>query len=158
MKKKQLFPEKLSFTSNIRWDRDKIGWLTTGNHKEEIKYGCPIAFGGEDGRITPEGMLISSITACMLSTILHLSDRFRFKPTKLNVNSDGVIRQQENSGIFNFEKVIVNITFNGEEDDDYILERISSLAPKYCLVVKSINIDVEYNFILNGKAFVPSKE
>lgn len=158
MRKIHSFPEKLSFTSNIRWEHDKIGWLSTGNHEEEIRYGCPIPFGGEKGRLTPEGLFISSITACMASTILHLSDRFHFKPLRLEVNSEGIIKQKDNTGVFFFESVVVNINFDGDEEDEYILERISSLAPKYCLVVKSINIDVEYRFILNGQLFDPTKD
>ena len=76
------FPPSVIFSADINWTKgkkSKIGNLSTGNHPELLKYGCPVEFGGISDRLSPEELLLSSVTACLVSTFLHLSDRFHLE-------------------------------------------------------------------------------
>ncbi|MFW9853664.1 MAG: OsmC family protein [Candidatus Thorarchaeota archaeon] len=127
------------------WDHDKKGHFKTTYHSNLLPFSCPPDFGGIDNP-SPEDLFLVSIGTCTLTTILHICDSLRTLPEALAITVGAEINKDKN-GIYHFSEITVEIDAYGEE---FLLQRACELAPKYCLVVKSIKPSVFYVITVNG--------
>ena len=147
--------ESLEFSVDAIWSKDKYGKLyTTQLGNNSIGFACPIPFGGVVDKISPEEMFLASIATCTLTTILHLKDKVRTTLEKLSVSLKSGIIQKENND-YEFKDINCDIIMSGSKDDEFLFERICSLAPKHCLIKKSITKKITYSFTINDKIYNP---
>jgi uncharacterized OsmC-like protein len=137
--------KEVPFETTAIWEKKKQGNFKTTHLKENTPFSCPPVFGGTE-EPSPEDLFLVSIASCTLTTILHICDSLRSEPEKLKVTTRANMVFNKSEGFYEFSKIKCLIEAQGEE---FLLKRACELAPKYCLVGKSVRPDIiyEYNII-----------
>ncbi|MHA1973986.1 MAG: OsmC family protein [Candidatus Hodarchaeales archaeon] len=138
--------ETLHLEINAVWEKEKSGHFTTGLYKEKIPFSCPPEFGGNE-LPSPEDLFTSAIATCTLTTVLHLCDKLRTVPKSLEVKTKSLVEFDKDDG-YKFTKIECFVKMSG---DEFLLQRICELIPKYCLISQSIKPKIDYTFEIKGE-------
>ena len=87
------------------WASGRTGIAKSGSAPNAIHFTSPPAFGGLDGRWTPEDLLLCAIASCYTTTFRALAENSEFEYTDLQVEVDAVIRRAETG--YNFTEVVM---------------------------------------------------
>lgn len=134
--------KKIPFETEVIWEKEKQGHFKTTHFKNNTPFSCPPEFKGTD-EPSPEDLFIASIASCTLTTILHICDSLRTEPEKLKVTARTQMFFNKSEGFYEFSEINCLIEAQGEE---FLLKRACELAPKYCLVAKSVKPDIIYEY------------
>jgi len=77
------------------WASGRTGIAQSSSGPNAIHFASPPAFGGLEGRWTPEDLLLGAIASCYTTTFRTLADYSKFEYTDLQVEAEGVIRKAE---------------------------------------------------------------
>ena len=73
------------------WASGRTGIAKSSSAPNAIHFTAPPAFGGLDGRWTPEDLLLCAIASCYTTTFRALADKSKFEYTDLQVEVEGKI-------------------------------------------------------------------
>ena len=127
------------------WEEKKKGHFVTTEWKTPLPFSCPPSFGGID-QPSPEDLFLAAVATCTLTTILHLCDRLHTGPESLSVMTSATVHFDEKTNDFSISSIQCTINISGEE---FLLERVCYLVPKYCLIGKNIKPKINYKININ---------
>ena len=133
------------FKSGIKWVQGVIGKTTVGDIVE-LEFALPKEFGGEEGYVKPEELLMSSLLTCFSAMLWRL---FREEGVELKgYEADVVGRVDEDEEGYNrFREAVISVKVRlANEIDRLKVERALELSEKYCPVGRAIRGNMELKF------------
>jgi organic hydroperoxide reductase OsmC/OhrA len=121
------------------WASGRTGIAKSGSAPNAIHFTSPPAFGGLDGRWTPEDLLLCAVASCFTTTFQTLAENSKFDYTDLQVEADGDIRKADVG--YNFTEVIIraNLTIAHPEEQARAIKLLHK-AEGLCLVSRALSV------------------
>lgn len=121
-------PAKISFASGLQADAD-----------------APPKFGGKEGCLTPEELLVSSVNACLMMSYYYFANVKKIGIVSYESEAEGTVEKGSPSGGMWFTGLKVRARVRPANGQD--AERCKTLADsaeKYCIVSASLKAPVDY--------------
>lgn len=121
------------------WASGRTGIAKSSSAPNAIHFTSPPAFGGMDGRWTPEDLLLCAVASCFTTTFQALAENSKLEYTDLQVEVDGDIRKADTG--YNFTEVIVraNLTIAHPEEQARAIKLLHK-AEGLCLVARALSV------------------
>ena len=87
------------------WSSGRTGIAKSDSAPNAIQFTAPVAFGGFEGRWTPEDLLLGAIASCFTTTFRALAEHSRFDYTDLQMEVEGIV-SKSGSG-YSFTEIVV---------------------------------------------------
>ena len=106
------------FMGNTKWTGGRT-WEFCGDDSPWYPGAPPERFLGEPQKLSPEDLMLLSISTCMISTFTSLARRFKFEPQSYESEIEGLLEHTEEYG-YMFTKIVlrVQITVRTMEESD----------------------------------------
>src|ERR1019366_4016074 len=98
------------------WASGRTGIAKSSSAPNAIHFTSPPAFGGLEGRWTPEDLLLCALASCYTTTFQTLAEYSKFEYTDLQVEADGVISKGATGYSFGEVSIHANLTISQEEE------------------------------------------
>jgi len=133
-------PKTWMFSTMLRWQRDTRAGLDAPG-VPGLVVAAPPGFGGEEGRWTPEQMLVGAAEACTMLTFLAQARRERVQVIGYRSVARGTLSSAED-GAMRFTAVAIEprIEVASEEDADKARDILAHL-PGRCFIGASLKSD-----------------
>ena len=144
--------EKHRFRVDAWWASGRTGIAKSSSAPNAIHFASPPAFGGLEGRWTPEDLLLGALASCYTTTFRTLADYSRFEYTDLQVEAEGVIRKAETG--YSFGEVVIrsNLTIPREVEQERAIKLLHK-AKDLCLVSRALAVQPTFEPVV--KVAVP---
>ncbi|MCJ2555925.1 MAG: OsmC family protein [Candidatus Thermoplasmatota archaeon] len=129
-----------TFRSSARWIGEKQGELTFENG-EKVDFSSPVDFGGMDGFVVPEELLIASLNACLHVTFLTFAQKMRIEVRSFESEAEGHLDETNDTIRFVGCTVRLRVLVASERDVKRA-EKAVSLAEKRCFISNSVSFEV----------------
>ena len=124
----------------VTWREGKQGVIHAAG-KPAVNIATPPEFGGPDGVLSPEELLVASVESCLMTTFLYFVELLRIGLLSYESNATGVMEKTPNG--FRFTKMDVAIIANvGSESDRQKALDLKKKLEKYCPVSAALNFQV----------------
>lgn len=138
------------------WASGRTGIAKSSSAANVIHFTSPPAFGGVDGRWTPEDLLLSALAACYTTTLRTLAEGSRFDCTDLQVEVEAAIAKADQGYRFGEVLIRVSLTISHEEERSRALELLNK-AKDLCLVSRALAVEQRFEaHVYTGKSPVKS--
>ena len=110
-----------------------------------LAFGIPPQFGGQAGRPSPEGLLLSAVTSCYSLTLAILAERRRLPVTRIEVQAEGEVVTQP-GGTLKYTAIHLHPKITLDSDDEAQHKSTLDFAHKaevYCVISSAIRGNVE---------------
>jgi peroxiredoxin-like protein len=126
------------------WSSGRTGIAKSDSAPNAIQFTAPTAFGGIEGRWTPEDLLLGSIASCYTTTFQAIAAYSKFEYTDLEVEVEGTV-SKINSG-YAFQTIVIRpkLTIADDEGGQHalnVLKKVKGL----CLVSRALAIEQEFD-------------
>jgi peroxiredoxin-like protein len=126
------------------WSSGQTGIAKTDSAPNAIQFTAPIAFGGLEGRWTPEDLLLSAVASCFTTTFQAVAAYSKFEYTDLEVEVEGIVGKLSSG--YGFQQIVIRpkLTIANEESQRHaldVLKKVKSL----CLVSRSLATTQEFD-------------
>jgi peroxiredoxin-like protein len=130
-----------NFQSRLVWNGGRRGSASIQG-KPDVQVSSPPEFKGEPDCWSPEDMLVTAASACLLMTFLAYSQREELKMVKYESSAEGAL--EFINGRYRFTEVILrpHLTFRTEEDAQ-IAQMVLEEAHRDCIITNSITASVK---------------
>jgi len=126
-----------TFKGSVKWTGGRT-WDFAGESSPMIHGSSPVRFRGEEGKLTPEDLLLASVNTCIISTFSAYLARKDFEPIGYTSEVEGLLEHTDHSGfIFTKIKVKVYVTVGTEEEKAQVIEMLEK-AHKDCWMSNSL--------------------
>jgi len=98
------------------WSSDRNGITKSASAPNAIHFTSPPAFGGVDGRWTPEDLLLASIASSYTTTFRMLAENSEFEHTDLQVEVEGIISSSQTGYSFAEVRIHASLMIPHEEE------------------------------------------
>ncbi|MFQ6128167.1 MAG: OsmC family protein [Thermoplasmata archaeon] len=129
-----------TFESYARWISGKKGELTFENGRR-IEFSSPVDFGGVEGSVVPEELLVASLNACLHMTFLTIAQEMRLEIESFESQAEGHLDTMGNETQFVKCTLRPRVLVSSPEDVSRA-EKAISLAKKRCFIANSANFEV----------------
>jgi organic hydroperoxide reductase OsmC/OhrA len=131
---------RMKFRSYVRWIDGKKGEVTFENG-EKASFSSPPEFGGVEGLLTPEELLVASLNTCYHQTLLTYAKKMRVDVVSLDVDGEGEMETVD--GVTRFVSCVLRprVTVASREDAAKVGKAIS-MAEKRCFISNSVNFEM----------------
>ncbi len=121
------------------WSSGRTGIARSCSAPNVIHFTSPPAFGGLEGRWTPEDLLLGAIASSYTTTFRTLAEKSNFEHTDLQVEVEGVVSNSQTG--YNFAEVCIraNLMIPHEEDRTRAVKLLHS-AKSLCAVSRALAI------------------
>jgi organic hydroperoxide reductase OsmC/OhrA len=125
------------------WASGRTGIAKSTSAPNAIHFTSPPAFGGLDGRWTPEDLLLCAIGSCYTTTFQTLAEYSKFEYTDLQVEVDGAICKADTG--YSLGEVIIraNLTIPQEEERPRGIKLLHK-AKGLCLVSRALSLEQRF--------------
>ena len=125
------------------WASGRTGIAKSSSAPNAIHFTSPPAFGGVDGRWTPEDLLLCAVASCFTTTFQALAENSKFHYTDLQVEADGEIRRADSG--YSFAEVVVraNLTITQPEEQARAIKLLHK-ADGLCLVSRALSVKKKF--------------
>jgi peroxiredoxin-like protein len=125
------------------WASGRTGIAKSSSAPNVIHFTSPPAFGGLEGRWTPEDLLLCAIASCYTTTFRALAENSKFEYTDLQVEVEGNISKADIG--YSFGEVLIrpNLMVLQEEDDARAIKLLHK-AEKLCLVSRALSVEQRF--------------
>lgn len=138
------------FTVNLTWNQDKEGTLTARSNPP-LAVATPPAFGGPEGRWAPEELLVASVGACVMSTLLYFAERFDVPLAAYTSVSKGSLDKTPGGLRFTGVDVAIQVTVpDAEAQQRAVPLRLKEKLEQYCPVSSSLACPVRVTLDLRS--------
>ncbi len=122
------------------WASGRTGLARSGSAPNAIHFTAPPAFGGLEGRWTPEDLLLCAVASCYTTTFRAIADNSKFRYTDLQVEVEGAIGKADTG--YNFGEVLIraNLVIPQEEDRARAIDLLRK-ANGLCLVSRALSVE-----------------
>ena len=121
------------------WTSGRTGIAKSGSAPNVIHFTAPPAFGGLEGRWTPEDMLLSAIAGCYTTTFRTLAEYAKFEYTDLQIEAEGQIEKVEAGYNFSGMLIRANLLIRNESGKERALNLLQK-AESLCLVTRALAV------------------
>jgi len=125
------------------WASGRTGIAKSSSAPNAIHFTSPPAFGGLDGRWTPEDLLLCSIASCYTTTFRTLAEYSKFEYTDLQVEVDGAISKADTGYGFGEVLIRANLMIPQEEEQARALKLLHK-AKGLCLVSRALSVEQRF--------------
>ncbi len=131
-----------NYEVNLQWDADRKGTLSSPVLNTELEVATPPEFPkGMEGIWSPEHLFVASVSSCLMTTFLAISEYSKLKYTSLTVNATGKLEKVD--GKFMMSEIILRPVLTVPEGVDTAkAERILHKSEAACLISNSITSKV----------------
>ncbi|MGA3089601.1 MAG: OsmC family protein [Terriglobales bacterium] len=127
------------------WASGHTGIAKSSSALNAIHFTSPPAFGGMEGRWTPEELLLSAIASCYTTTFQTLAENSKFAYIDLQVEVEGEIRKSEVQ--YDFGEVVIRanllIPLAAEPS---LAAKLLQKADGVCLVSRALSVKHKFEF------------
>ncbi|MGA3104073.1 MAG: OsmC family protein [Terriglobales bacterium] len=126
------------------WASGCTGIAKSSSALSAIHFTAPPAFGGLDGRWTPEDLLLCALASCFTTTFRAVAESSKFRYTDLQVEVEGDV-SKSNPG-YHFSHVLIRPKLTipreaGETQAIALLEKTRDL----CLVSRALSVEQKFD-------------
>jgi organic hydroperoxide reductase OsmC/OhrA len=121
------------------WASGRTGIAKSTSAPNAIHFTSPPAFGGLEGRWTPEDLLLSAVASCYTTTFRTLAEYSKFVYTDLQVEVEGVIVKAETGYKFVEFSICADLTIPQEAERARAINLLHK-AQGLCLVSRALAI------------------
>ncbi len=121
------------------WASGKTGLAKSSSAPNAIHFTSPAAFGGIEGRWTPEDLLLCAVASCYTTTFRTLADYSKLDYTDLQVEVEGAITKAETG--YSFSEIVIRADLTIPQESEQ--PRAASLlhkAEQLCLVTRALAV------------------
>jgi len=121
------------------WASGRTGIAKSNSAPNAIHFASPPAFGGLEGRWTPEDLLLGAVASCYTTTFRTLADYSKFEYTDLQIEAEGVISKAETGYTFGGVVIRPNLTIPREVEQERAIKLLHK-AKDLCLVSRALAV------------------
>jgi organic hydroperoxide reductase OsmC/OhrA len=121
------------------WASGRTGIAKSSSAPNAIHFTSPPAFGGLEGRWTPEDLLLGALASCYTTTFRTLAEYSKFEYTDLQVEVEAVIRKAETGYGFGEALIRANLVIPREAEEAQAIKLLHK-AEGLCLVSRALAI------------------
>jgi organic hydroperoxide reductase OsmC/OhrA len=126
------------------WSSGRTGIAKSDSAPNAIQFTAPVAFGGLEGRWTPEDLLLGSIASCFTTTFQAVAAYSKFDYTDLEVEVEGRVSKVDSG--YGFQTIVIRPKLTiadegGRQHAVNVLKKVKSL----CLVSRSLATTQEFD-------------
>jgi organic hydroperoxide reductase OsmC/OhrA len=125
------------------WASGRTGIAKSSSAPNAIHFTSPPAFGGLDGRWTPEDLLLCAIASCYTTTFRTLAEYSKFEYTDLQVEVEGAISKATTGYSFGEVLIRANLMIAQEEERSRALKLLHK-AKGLCLVSRALSVEQRF--------------
>ncbi len=131
-----------SYEVNLEWENDRKGVLSSPVLDTTFEVATPPEFpNGMKGIWSPEHLFVASVSSCLMTTFLAISEFSKFEYISLKVNAVGKLEKIE--GKFMVSEIILKpILIIADETQRAKAERILQKSEAACLISNSIKSSI----------------
>ncbi|MFZ0796939.1 MAG: OsmC family protein [Terriglobales bacterium] len=125
------------------WASGRTGIAKSSSAPNAIHFTSPPAFGGLDGRWTPEDLLLCAIASCYTTTLRALAENSKFEYTDLQVEVEGKISRADTGYSFGEVLIRANLMVPQEADEARAIKLLHK-ANGLCLVSRALSVEQRF--------------
>ncbi len=125
------------------WTSGRSGFAKSDSAPNAIHFAAPPAFGGLDGRWTPEDLLLCAVASCYTATFRALAENSKFKYTDLQVEANGTIVKVD-VGYALSDVFIRAILIISEEQEEERAMKLLQKTQELCLVSRALSVEPKF--------------
>ncbi|MGO9402846.1 MAG: OsmC family protein [Terriglobales bacterium] len=139
--------DSLRFRVVAWWASGRTGIARSSSAPNAIHFTSPPAFGGLEGRWTPEDLLLCAIASCYTTTFRALADNSKLAYTDLQVEVEGSINRADTG--YNFGEVLIqtNLTIPQEAERTRAAKLLHK-AKDVCLVSRALSVEQKFEALV----------
>ena len=131
--------EALRFRVIAWWASGRTGIARSSSAPNAIHFTSPPAFGGLEGRWTPEDLLLCAVASCYTTTFRTLADNSKLAYTDLQVEVESTIRKADTGYAFGEVLIRAYLMIPREEERERALKLLQKAKEK-CLVSRALAV------------------
>ena len=128
------------YKSRVRWIEGKKGELVFENG-ETAAFSSPLEFGGVEGLLTPEELLVASLNTCYHQTFITYARKMRIDVASFEMDAEGDMETVDGETRFVSCVLRPQLTVNSPEDAKRV-EKAIWMAKKGCFIGNSVNFEI----------------
>jgi organic hydroperoxide reductase OsmC/OhrA len=121
------------------WASGRTGIAKSGSALNAIHFTSPPAFGGLDGRWTPEDLLLCALAGCYTTTFQAVAESSKLEYIDLQVEVEAAIRRAETGYAFTDVLIRANLVLPQPEEEARAM-RLLHKAEGLCLVSRALSV------------------
>jgi peroxiredoxin-like protein len=125
------------------WASGRTGIAKSNSAPNAIHFTSPPAFGGLDGRWTPEELLLCAIASCYTTTFRALAENSKFEYTDLQVEVESNISRVETGYSFTEVLIRANLMVPRKADEPRATKLLHK-AQGLCLVSRALSVEQKF--------------
>ncbi len=125
------------------WASGRTGIAKSSSAPNAIHFTSPPAFGGLEGRWTPEDLLLCAVASCYTTTFRTLAEYSKFEYTDLQVEVEGAISKAETGYGFGEVAIRANLIIPQEEERGRAVKLLHK-ARGLCLVSRALSVEQKF--------------
>jgi len=125
------------------WTSGRTGLAKSSSAPNAIHFTSPPAFGGLDGRWTPEDLLLCAVASCYTTTFRALAENSKFEYTDLQVEVEGAISRGDAGYGFGEILIRANLIIAHAENVARALKLLHK-AKDLCLVSRALLVEQRF--------------
>ena len=126
------------------WSSGQTGIAKSSSAPNAVHFTAPPAFGGLEGRWTPEDLLLSAVASCFTTTFQAVAAHSRFEYMDLEVEVEGTVSKLSSG--YGFQQIVIRpkLTIADEEGRRHGLDLLNK-ANGLCLVSRALAIAQKFD-------------
>jgi organic hydroperoxide reductase OsmC/OhrA len=132
--------EALRFRVIAWWASGRTGIARSNSAPNAIHFTSPPAFGGLEGRWTPEDLLLCAVASCYTTTFRALADNSKLAYTDLQVEVESAIGKGDTGYTFGEVLIRAYLMIPQEEERDRAIRLLHKTKDK-CLVSRALSVE-----------------
>jgi organic hydroperoxide reductase OsmC/OhrA len=135
-----IMEEAHRFRVEAWWASGRTGIAKSSSAPNVIHFTSPPAFGGLEGRWTPEDLLLGSLASCFTTTFRTLAEYSKFDYTDLQVEVEAVVSKAEAGYSIGEMSIRANLIIPRAEEQAQAIKLLLK-AKGLCLVSRALAIE-----------------
>lgn len=125
------------------WASGRTGIAKSNSAPNAIHFTSPPAFGGLEGRWTPEDLLLCAVASCYTTTFRTLAEYSKFEYTDLQVEAEGTIGKADTGYSFGEVCIRANLIIPQAEEQSRAIKLLQK-ARGLCLVSRALSVEQRF--------------
>jgi organic hydroperoxide reductase OsmC/OhrA len=125
------------------WASGRTGFAKSNSAPHAIHFSAPPAFGGMDGRWTPEDLLLCALAGCYTTTFRTVAESSKIAYADLQVEVEGYVKRAEVGYRFSEIAIRANLTIAHQGERDRALKLLHK-AHELCLVARALSVEQKF--------------
>ena len=125
------------------WASGRTGFAKSNSAPNAIHFSASPAFGGMDGRWTPEDLLLGAVASCYTTTFRAVAENSKFEYTDLQIEVEGDMRRAEAG--YEFREILIRVSLTiSQEEERARAVKLLRRAQEVCLVSRALAIEQKF--------------